>query len=92
MMEVPLVKRKTSADFFVGQRVFCPHPEVFISPVSKYLANRQGVVIEVTPVTRPTPQYCGHINMVYVEWQKREGRGKTKREFQQPRDLEPSPE
>ena len=88
MSETPKTPRRTSADFHVGQVVFCPQPENFLSGMAKYLAGRQGVVIEVTPVTRPHPNYCGHINRVYVEWQKRGGRGKVKSDYYSPRDIE----
>jgi hypothetical protein len=87
-MTIDATKRKTAADFSVGQLIYCPDPNAFILSVAKYLAGRQGIVLEIAPVTRPNPQYGGHINRVLVEWQKRGNRGKTLRMQMYPRDIE----
>lgn len=83
--------RKTSADFEVGQLVRCPEPAQFLSATAAYLANRVGLVDEVAPVTRPNPQFCGHLNKVWVTWQKRGGRGETRRMAMDPRSIEAMP-
>jgi hypothetical protein len=87
-MTIDAPKRKTAADFIVGQLVYCPYPGAFISSFANYLDGRQGIVVEIAPVTRPNPQYGGHINRVLVEWQKRGNRGKTRRVQMYPRDIE----
>lgn len=86
------MKRRTSADFKVGQVVRCADPEVFLQPLRNYLKDREGTVEKVLPVVRPDDYYCGHINKVVVKWGKRNGRGKERTEMMDPRDIQPSGE
>ena len=79
-----------STDFSVGQIVTCTDPERFISSTAKYLTNREGVVISVAPADLSREErrtYAGWINRVHVEWQKRNGRGKTQRIWMHPDDI-----
>lgn len=81
-----------STDFSVGQVVTCTNPKRFISSVAKYLTNREGVVISVAPAGLSREErraYCGWVNRVHVEWQKRNGRGKTERMWMDPSDIAP---
>jgi hypothetical protein len=81
-----------STDFSIGQVVTCTDPERFISSVAKYLTNREGVVISVAPPDLSLEASLAHggwINRVHVEWQKRNGRGKTQRIWMRPDDIAP---
>lgn len=84
------VRKAISTDFSVGQRVVCADPSRFISRVSKFLTGRVGVVLEVCPAVRPNAFYCGHVNRVFVLWQKKGGRGKEEQMMMIPGDLLPA--
>lgn len=86
------MNKPVSTDFRVGQVVICPTPDAFVSEVRKYLDGREGIVIEVYPVTRPNEQYCGHVNKVKVMWKRRNRRGKEKVMLMMPTHIAPAPE
>ena len=79
---------RKSEDFEVGQRVKCTDPEKFLSDVRDKLTNREGVVRSINPSARPSPSYCQHLNVVFVLWQKRNGRGKEFERMMRPEDIE----
>lgn len=83
--------RRVATDFEVGQEVICSNPQRFISSVEKYLTNRVGIVQRVVPKaeTREERRNICFENQVRVEWQKRNGRGKTEMMWMHPDDIEP---
>ncbi|MFK8773635.1 hypothetical protein [Aeromonas caviae] len=83
------MKKTLSTDFPIDQKVVCPDPKSFVSPIDKYLTGRVGVVIEITP-----PKVEGDLTMgmripnrVHVRWLKKGNRGKEKTMWLNPRDL-----
>lgn len=81
---------RVATDFEVGQEVICSNPQRFISSVEKYLTNRTGIVQKVYPKaeTREQEMIAPFSNRVRVEWQKRNGRGKTEMMWMHPDDIE----
>lgn len=84
---------KRSDEFYVGQMVVVT-PYIltrYIESYARKVRNRIGIVKTVCPVER-SGTYCGHLNHVFVEWQKRNGRGNISIDMMQPNEIEPATE
>lgn len=80
--------KRVSEDFVVGQTVVCRDPEGFRADVKARLLGRKGVVEAINPSKRPDEYYCQRLNVVYVRWLKRNGRGKEFCMFMRPEDID----
>lgn len=85
---------KRSDEFHVGQMVAFPQDRLdkYLVSYQRQVKNRIGIVKTVCPVERPHKNYWGHTNAVFVEWQKRNGRGKTIVQMMRPDEVEPATE